>query len=71
MFQPSALVSQWTGDGVGEKTKMVARCDVFLAGDLWDGESENEQKLAAGFDTSCSQPNCHLSACPHYWGGAW
>ena len=68
MFQPSALVSQWTGDGVGEKTKMVARCDVFLAGDLWDGESENEQKLAAGFDTSCSQPNCHLSACPHYRG---
>ena len=40
----------------------------MLAGDLWDGKSENEQKLTAGFYTSCSQPNCHLSACPHYWG---
>ena len=49
MFQPSALVSQWTGDGVGEKTKMAARCDVFLAGDLWDGESENEQKISSWF----------------------
>ena len=26
------------------------------------------KKLTAGFYTSCSQPNCHLSACPHYWG---
>ena len=40
----------------------------MLAGDLWDGKSENEQKLTAGFYTSCSQPNCHLSGCPHYWG---
>ena len=25
------------------------------------------KKLTAGFYT-CSQPNCHLSACPHNWG---
>ena len=52
---------------LARRPRWFARCDVFLAGDL-RMESENEQKLTAGFYTSCSQPNCHLSACSHYWG---
>ena len=52
---------------LARRPRWFARCDVFLAGDL-RMESENEQKLAAGYYTSCSQPNCHLSRGSHYGG---
>ena len=47
---------------------MVARCDLAGWGISGMVKVKMNKKLTAGFYTSCSQPNCYLSACPHNWG---